>query len=203
MAPTPQPFTLNIPESDIEDLRARLALTRFPDQAPEPLWTYGSDVGFMRDLLTYWRERFDWRAQEAWLNDFPQYRVLVDDIDLHFLHVPGEGPAPMPLLLSHGWPGSVMEFLDIIPRLTHPSRYGGDPADAVTVIAPSLPGYALSFAPGQRRLGAEPIARIFATLMTDVLGYENSLHRVATGELSSRPGSPTIIRIGWSAFTST
>ena len=171
MAATPTPFTLSVPEAALEDLRARLARTRLPDQAPEPAWTYGTDVGWLADLLAYWRQGFDWRAQEAALNAFPQFKVPLAGIELHYLHVPGEGPAPMPLLLSHGWPGSVFEFLDLIPRLTQPSRFGGDPADAFTVVAPSLPGYGLSFTPGQPRFGLEAMADCFATLMTEVLGY--------------------------------
>ena len=168
----PELFVLDIPEDDIKELRSRLALTRFPDQAPEGPWAYGTDVGFMQNLINYWREAFDWRGEEARLNALPQYKVNLDGINLHYLHVPGNGPAPMPLLLSHGWPGSVFEFLQIIPRLTDPSRFGGDPADAVTVIAPSLPGYGLSFRPGQARFGVEEIARTFSALMTDVLGFE-------------------------------
>ena len=120
---------------------------------------------------TYWRDGFDWRAQEARLNAFPQHKVPLHGIDLHFLHVPGKGPAPMPLLLLHGWPGSVFEFLEIIPRLTDPARFGGDPADAFTVVAPSLPGFGLSFAPGQQRFSAEQMADCVAELMTGVLGY--------------------------------
>jgi microsomal epoxide hydrolase len=165
------PFTLHIPDAELAELHERLARTRLPDQAPEPPWTYGTDVTYLRDLLAHWREGFDWRAQEAALNAFPQFKVPLHGIEVHFLHVPGEGPAPTPLLLSHGWPGSVFEFLDLIPRLTHPSRFGGDPADAFTVVAPSLPGYGLSFAPGQRRFGLPEIADCFATLMTEVLGY--------------------------------
>jgi pimeloyl-ACP methyl ester carboxylesterase len=168
---TPQPFTLHVADAAIADLRERLARTRFPDQAPGAPWAYGTDVAWMRELVAYWRERFDWRAEEARLNEFPQYRVPLHGIDLHFLHVPGKGPDPCPLLLSHGWPGSVFEFLEIIPRLTDPARFGGDPADAFTVIAPSLPGYGLSFAPGQKRFGVEEIADCFAALMTEVLGY--------------------------------
>ena len=163
--------TLNIPEPAIADLRERLARTRLPDQAPGPAWAYGTDLEYMRQLLEYWQTGFDWRAQEARLNVFPQCRTALSDIDLHFLHVPGRGPAPYPLLLLHGWPGSVFEFLDIIPRLTDPARFGGDPADAFTVVAPSLPGYGLSFKPGQRRFGVEDIADCVATLMSDTLGY--------------------------------
>jgi pimeloyl-ACP methyl ester carboxylesterase len=168
---TPQPFTLHIADTAIADLRERLARTRFPDEAPGAPWAYGTDVAWMKALVADWRERFDWRAQEARLNQFPQYRVPLHGIELHFLHVPGQGPDPCPLLLSHGWPGSVFEFLEIIRRLTDPARFGGDPADAFTVIAPSLPGYGLSFAQGQKRFGVEEISDAFAALMTDVLGY--------------------------------
>jgi microsomal epoxide hydrolase len=167
----PTAFTLQVPDAALDDLRARLARTRLPDQAPEPAWTYGTDVGYLGGLLQHWQHGFDWRAQEAKLNAFPQFRVPLHGIDLQFLHVPGEGPAPMPLLLSHGWPGSVFEFLDLIPRLTQPSHFGGDPADAFTVVAPSLPGYGLSFTPGQPRFGIEAIADCLADLMTEVLGY--------------------------------
>jgi pimeloyl-ACP methyl ester carboxylesterase len=168
---TPQPFTLHVADAALADLRERLARTRFPDQGPGEPWIYGTDVGWMEGLIAYWRERFDWRVEEARLNRFPQYRAPLHGIDLHFLHVPGAGPDPCPLLLSHGWPGSVFEFLEIIPRLTDPARFGGDPADAFTVVAPSLPGYGLSFAPRQKRFGVEEIADCFAALMTEVLGY--------------------------------
>jgi Epoxide hydrolase N terminus len=165
----PVPFSLHVPDAAIADLRERLARTRFPDQAGEP-WAYGTDVAYMQELVRYWQSGFDWRAAEAKLNALPQYRLPLHGIELHFLHVPGKGPDPCPLLLSHGWPGSVLEFLEIIPRLTDPARFGGDPADAFTVVAPSLPGYGLSFAPGQKRFGVEAIADCFAELMA-ALGY--------------------------------
>ena len=171
MSRSPEAFTLYVPDDAIADLRDRLARTRFPDQAPGPPWAYGTDVAYMRELVDYWRGGFDWRAQEARLNALPQYRVPLHGIDVHFLHVPGNGPDPCPLLLAHGWPGSVFEFLDLIPRLADPARFGGDPADAFTVVAPSLPGYGLSFVPGQPRFGVEAIADCLAELMTDVLGY--------------------------------
>ncbi|WP_417627647.1 epoxide hydrolase family protein [Pararhodobacter aggregans] len=168
---TPAPFTLQIPEAEILDLKARLARTRFPDQAPGAGWTYGTDLAFMTRAMAHWRERYDWRATEAALNALPNYRMAIDGLDLHFLHVPGKGPDPLPLLLSHGWPGSVLEFLDLIPRLTDPAAFGGDPADAVTLVVPSLPGYTLSFAPNGPRYGIEEISTLFLTLMT-ALGYE-------------------------------
>jgi pimeloyl-ACP methyl ester carboxylesterase len=170
MSRQPERFTLHVADAAIADLRERLARTRFPDQAPGAPWAYGSDVAYMRELVGYWQGDFDWRAEEARLNHFPQYKVPLHGIAVHFLHVPGKGPDPMPLLLAHGWPGSVFEFLELIPRLTDPARFGGDPADAFTVVAPSLPGYGLSFAPGQPRFAVEAIADCLAELMT-VLGY--------------------------------
>ena len=171
MATAAQPFRLRIPDSAIDDLHQRLDHTRFPDQAPGEPWAYGADVAYLKQLVEHWRRRFDWRAQEARLNAFAQFKLPLHGIDLHFLHVVGKGPKPYPLLLSHGWPGSVFEFLDIIPRLTDPARFGGDPADAFTVVAPSLPGYGLSFTAGQQRFSLEMIADCFADLMTGALGY--------------------------------
>jgi microsomal epoxide hydrolase len=171
MAAQPEAFSLSVPEQAIADLRERLGRIRFPDQAPGAPWLYGTDLGYMRQLVEYWRSAFDWRAEEARLNAFPQYKVPLRGIDLHFLHVPGQGPAPCPLLLLHGWPGSVFEFLELIPRLTDPARFGGDAADAFTVVAPSLPGYGLSFNPGQPRFGIAAIADCVVELMHDALGY--------------------------------
>jgi pimeloyl-ACP methyl ester carboxylesterase len=168
----PQTFTLRIPDAAIADLRTRLGLTRFPDAAPGEPWAYGSSVDYVRDLVAYWKDVFDWRAQEAALNVFPQFKVPLHDIDLHYLHVPGVGPNPYPLLLMHGWPGSIFEFLDIIPRLTDPARFSGDPRDAFTVIAPSLPGYGLSFRHGQKRFTLPDIADCLHNLMTEVLGFK-------------------------------
>jgi microsomal epoxide hydrolase len=168
----PVPFTLQIPDADIADLRDRLARTRFPDAAAGEAWAYGTEVDYLRELTEYWRTTFDWRAEEAALNAFPQFRVGLEDVDLHYLHLRGVGPDPMPLLLLHGWPGSVFEFLDIIPRLTDPARFGGDARDAFTVVAPSLPGYGLSFQPGMKRFGVPEMADCVAALMTDVLGYK-------------------------------
>jgi pimeloyl-ACP methyl ester carboxylesterase len=162
--------TLRISDAAIADLRERLGAPAFPTRRrARP--GHGADLEYTRQLVEYWRNGFDWRAQEARLNAFPQYTTELFDIGLHFLHVPGRGPAPTPLLLLHGWPGSVFEFLDVIPRLTDPARFGGDPADAFTVVAPSLPGYGLSFKPGQRRVGIEEIADCVAELMVDRLGY--------------------------------
>ena len=167
----PRPFTLHVPDEAIADLRERLARTRLPDQAPGVPWAYGTDLGYLGTLIEHWRTDFDWRRAERELNAFPQFKVALHDLEIHYLQVPGRGPDPKPLLLMHGWPGSVFEFLDIIPRLTDPERFGGRAEDAFTVVAPSLPGYGLSFTPGQRRLGIAGIADCLADLMTEVLGH--------------------------------
>ena len=146
-APSPEPFRLAVPEEVLSDLRARLERTRWPDEIAGSDWRYGSNLAYVQALVEHWRDGFDWRAQEDELNAFDQYRVPLGEVDLHFLHQPGVGPDPTPLLLVHGWPGSVWEFHDLIPRLTDPARFGGDPADAFTVVAPSLPGYTLSYRP--------------------------------------------------------
>jgi pimeloyl-ACP methyl ester carboxylesterase len=170
-APRPEPFALHVPDEAIADLRERLRRTRFPDEAPgAEAWAYGTDLAYLRGLVGYWADGFNWRAQEARLNAVPQLKVPLHGIDLHYLHAPGAGPAPLPLLLLHGWPGSVLEFLVLIPRLTDPARFGGDPADAFTVVAPSLPGFGLSFSPGQPRFSVEAMADCVADLMA-ALGH--------------------------------
>jgi len=170
MAASPEPFVIAVPETLLNDLRQRLALTRWPDEITGSGWHYGANLAYVKELVHYWQHQYDWRAQEHLLNGFPQYRVQLEDIALHYIHQPGVGPAPMPLLLSHGWPGSIYEFVHIIGPLTDPARYGGDPRDAFTVVAPSLPGYGFSHVPNQRRLSIEEIAALFQRLMTEVLG---------------------------------
>ena len=157
----PIPFRLKVDDAALEDLRARLARTRWPDEPPLPPWSTGTSLEYMKELVAYWRQDFDWRAAEARLNAFPQFKVRLHGIDLHYLHVPGRRADALPLLLSHGWPGSVFEFLRLIPLLQ----------EHFTVVAPSLPGYGLSFAPGQPRFGVQDMAEAFHELMTRVLGY--------------------------------
>jgi pimeloyl-ACP methyl ester carboxylesterase len=158
----PAPFSLAVPDAAIADLRERLARTRFPDEPPLEPWSTGTSLAYLKELINYWNSSFDWRAWEQKLNSFRNYKATVGGVDLHFIHEPGRGPKPIPLLLSHGWPGSVFEFHKLIPLLT----------ERFTVVAPSLPGYGLSFTPGQKRLGAPEIADVFAELMTGVLGYK-------------------------------
>jgi microsomal epoxide hydrolase len=161
MSKNAKPFSLHVSNEDLADLRARLARTRWPDEPPLEEWTAGTSVRYLRELVGYWIETFDWRAAEARLNAFPQFKARVAGIDLHFLHVPGRRKDAMPLLLSHGWPGSVFEFLRLLPLLR----------ENFTVVAPSLPGYGLSFAPGQKRFGSEDMAEALHELMTGELGY--------------------------------
>ena len=121
MSKVPQAFRLHIPDAAIADLRERLGGTRWPDEPPLPAWSTGTSLPYLKDLVAYWRDGFDWRAAEAKLNAFAQFTVPVKGVDLHFIHAPGKRPGAMPLLLSHGWPGSVFEFLRIIPLLDRKS----------------------------------------------------------------------------------
>jgi len=172
MAANPTPFSLRVGDDVLADLKARLARARWPDEVPDAGWNCGTDLAYLKSLVEYWRDGYDWRKHEAKFNGFTQYKVKLAGIDVHFIREEGRGPKPLPLLISHGWPGSVHEFHKILPMLTDPARFGGDPADAFTVVAPSLPGYTFSFAPNQPRFSVEQIADVFAELMTGVLGYK-------------------------------
>ncbi|MGH7246790.1 MAG: epoxide hydrolase family protein, partial [Pseudomonadota bacterium] len=172
MSNSVEPFKVAVPDEVLADLRTRLDRTRFPDEVPGTGWEYGSNLAYMREVVDYWRTRYDWRAHEARINRFAQYRANVDGLGIHFIHEPGRGPNPKPLLLIHGWPGSICEFMDIIPMLTDPAAHGGDAKDSFTVIAPSLPGYGFSDHPRERAMNIQAIAEIFFRLMTDVLGFK-------------------------------
>jgi microsomal epoxide hydrolase len=185
--PAPQHFRLHVPEAVLRDLDERLARVRWPETPPLVPWSTGTSVAYMQELAAYWRTRFDWRAQEARLNGFRQFKVPIAGIDLHFIHEQGKGPSPMPLLLSHGWPGSVVEFTRILPMLTDPGRFGGDPSDSFTVVAPSLPGYTLSFAPGQPRFGAVEIADALPS--SGRSGNDNIMHNTTPARPSIEPES--------------
>jgi pimeloyl-ACP methyl ester carboxylesterase len=167
----PKPFMIAVEDAILADLKRRLDATRWPDEIPGSNWAFGTDLQHLKNLVEYWRSGYDWRREEVALNRFHHFRVPISGIDLHFIHEPGEGRAPLPLLLNHGWPGSVVEFHQLIPRLTHPSRFGGDAKDAFTVVVPSMPGHGFSFRENQARFGLREIADVFAQLMTEVLGY--------------------------------
>src|SRR5262249_23166954 len=134
-----RPFSLHVPDSALADLRERLARTRFPDEPPLAVWSTGTSLDYMRELVTHWRGSFGWRAHEARINRFRQFKLALHGIELHFIHEPARTAKAMPLLISHGWPGSIVEFLELIPLLT----------ERFAVVAPSIPGYTLSFTPGQ------------------------------------------------------
>jgi pimeloyl-ACP methyl ester carboxylesterase len=165
------PFRVDVPPADLADLRARLAKTRWPDQPADAGWRLGAPVDYVRELAEHWRTSFDWRAQEERINGFPQFLTEIDGTTVHFLHVVSPEPDATPVLLTHGWPGSIVEFLDVIGPLSDPRAYGGDPADALTVVVPSIPGYGFSGPTPSPDWGPDRIARAFASLMTR-LGYE-------------------------------
>lgn len=163
-------FKINIPDEQIDDLKRRLRATRLPSSLDADQWDDGASLAFMRRMTEYWLNRFDWRTQEARLNRLPQYLAQVDGFDLHFVHQPGKGPAPIPLVLTHGWPGSFIEMEHIIPRLADPAAHGGDPADAFHVVVPSLPGFGFSAPPTIPGVDAYRVAELWIKLMHG-LGY--------------------------------
>lgn len=163
------PFTINIPQAELDDLADRLARTRWPDEIEGAGWDYGTNRAYLQELVGYWRTEFDWRAQERALNRLHHYRADVEGLGIHFIHERGKGPNPFPLIITHGWPSTFVEMLKIIPKLTDPASYGGDPADAFDVVVPSLPGYGFSDHVTQR--GSWRAHERWAALMRG-LGYE-------------------------------
>ncbi|CAI8021171.1 Putative epoxide hydrolase [Geodia barretti] len=166
------PFQVHIPDSVLDDLRERLARTRWPDEIPGSDWGYGSNLAYVKELVEYWRTTFDWRKQEEFLNSFDHFRTNVDGLGIHFIQAKGKGPNPLPLVITHGWPSTFFEMLKVIPRLTDPAAYGGDPADSFDVVVPSMPGYGFSDAAQEPGMNTARIADLWAKLMTENLGYQ-------------------------------
>jgi epoxide hydrolase len=166
-----RPYHISVPQADLDDLRDRLARTRWAPDLPGTGWQRGVPTEYLRELAGYWATKFDWRAQEAALNAYPQFITTIDGADLHFLHVRSAEPGATPLMLLHGWPGSVVEFLDMIGPLTDPAGYGGDPADAFHLVIPSLPGYGFSGPLTETGWTDGRTAAALAGLM-DRLGYD-------------------------------
>jgi pimeloyl-ACP methyl ester carboxylesterase len=166
-----QPFTIHVDEDVLVDLKQRLARTRWPDELPDSGWDYGTNRAYLQKLVRYWREEFDWRAQERLLNTFPQFQTEIEGVTLHFQHIKGQGERPLPLIMSHGWPGSFFEMYKVIGPLTDPARFGADPADAFDLVVPSLPGYGFSGPTRTRGMTTARMAELFAQLMRE-LGYE-------------------------------
>lgn len=166
-----QPFTINIPQASLDDLRDRLARTRWPDELPGVGWSYGVSLGYLKELAEYWRTAYDWRTWEARLNALPQFTTEIDGENIHFLHVRSPEPDALPLILTHGWPGSVAEFLDVIGPLSNPRAHGGDPADAFHLVIPSIPGFGFSGPTHATGWTTDRIAQAWAELMRR-LGYQ-------------------------------
>ncbi|MEV6525927.1 epoxide hydrolase family protein [Longispora sp. NPDC051575] len=165
------PFKIAIDEAKLVDLRERLAATHWPAQLPGAAWAKGAPTSYLRELAEYWRTSYDWREHEALLNSYPQFTTDVDGVTLHFLHVRSPEPDALPLVLAHGWPGSIIEFLDVIGPLTDPRNHGGDPADAFHLVIPCLPGFGFSSAPTEPGWDSRRMAGAIAEVMTR-LGYD-------------------------------
>src|SRR5262245_14894436 len=164
-------FRIDVPQADLDDLHRRLDATRFPDEIPGFGWRRGVPLDYVNKLVGYWRHTFDWRAQEARLNELPQFTTEIDGQRVHFMHVRSPEPDAVPLLLAHGWPGSIVEFRDIIGPLTDPKAHGAAAAPAFHVVAPSIPGFGFSGPTSEAGWGTDRVARAWLTLM-DRLGYE-------------------------------
>jgi epoxide hydrolase len=166
-----RPFKIDVPQGDLDDLRDRLKRTRWPDELPGVDWDYGVPFEYLHDLAEYWRTSYDWRAQETRLNALPQFTTTIDGQRIHFLHVRSPESEALPLVLTHGWPGSVAEFLDVIGPLTDPRSHGGDPADAFDLVIPALPGFGFSGPTHERGWNIARTARAWAELVHR-LGFE-------------------------------
>jgi pimeloyl-ACP methyl ester carboxylesterase len=165
-----EPFSIPFSQPAVDDLRDRLRRTRWPDEILGANWDYGVDLKFLEQICEYWRDRFDWRAQVERFSTFHHYRYSSESIGVHFIHERGKGPAPIPLILTHGWPGSFLEMMRIIPLLSDPASYGGSSSDAFDVVIPSLPGYGFSDRPARPGMNVFRIAELWTGLM-DELGY--------------------------------
>jgi pimeloyl-ACP methyl ester carboxylesterase len=168
---TIEEFRIDIPQAELDDLRDRLGRTRWPDQLPGVGWDYGIALDDVRELAEYWRTGYDWRVHERRLNSFPQFTTEIDGQMVHFLHVRSASPGAMPLIMTHGWPGSVVEFMEIIGPLTDPGAHGGDPGDAFHMVVPSIPGFGFSGPTWERGWNVTRVARAWDSLMGR-LGYQ-------------------------------
>ncbi|HET7579239.1 MAG TPA: epoxide hydrolase [Bacillales bacterium] len=181
-----RPFQIEVPQADLDDLNERLARTRWPDELPCAGWDYGVPLGYLKKLAEHWRTSYNWRKYESWLNGFPQFTTIIDGTNIHFFHVRSHEPTALPLLLIHGWPGSIMEFTQLIEPLTNPRAYGGDPKDAFHLVIPSIPGFGFSGPTRDSGWDINRISRAFSVLMGR-LGYESyGAHGGDAGAMISR-----------------
>ncbi|WP_197701316.1 epoxide hydrolase family protein [Micromonospora coriariae] len=165
------PFHLAVPHSDLDDLRERLDRTRWPDELPGVGWAYGVPRDYLKELVRYWRQEYDWRVAEARLNQWPQFTTTIDGANIHFAHLRSPEPGATPLPMTHGWPGSIVEFAEVVGPLTDPRAHGGDPADAFHLVLPSIPGFTLSGPTTETGWEFKRVAAAFVVLMRR-LGYE-------------------------------
>jgi pimeloyl-ACP methyl ester carboxylesterase len=165
------PFRIEVPDAELDDLRDRLRRTRWPEREPVEDWSQGVPLGYLQQLCAYWADEYDWRTTEARLNALPQFRIEIDGLGIHFLHARSPHADALPLVLTHGWPGSIVEFLEVIGPLADPPAHDGDASDAFHVVCPSLPGYGFSDKPAQTGWGIERIAAAWTRVMAS-LGYE-------------------------------
>ncbi len=147
-----KPFTVHVSDEILSDLRQRLDRTRWPDELPGTEWEYGSKLAYVKELVDYWRHGFDWRTQERAINQFAHFKTDVDGLDIHFIREKGKGPNPLPLVVTHGWPGSFFEMTKILPLLTDPAGHGGEPGDSFDVVVASMPGYGARYTVGGNRV---------------------------------------------------
>ena len=168
---TVKPFKIDVPDLVLDDLNVRLERTRWPDELPGTGWDYGSNLDYIKELVEYWRTKFDWRAQEKLINSFSHFKTEIDGLGIHFIHEKGKGTNPMPLVVTHGWPGTFFEMHKIIPLLSDPASHGGDQADAFDVVVPSMPGYGFSDHTTERGLDVLSVGDLWAKLMSDNLRY--------------------------------
>ncbi|MFE4709290.1 epoxide hydrolase family protein [Paenibacillus sp. NPDC056722] len=166
-----KPFHIQVSDDILNDLQYRLQHVRLPDQVEDSGWERGTDLVFLKSLLSYWRDHYDWRAQESKLNRFAQFHCDIDGIEVHFVHERGKGPNPMPIILTHGWPDSYLRYEKIIPLLTDPASHEGNPEDSFDVIVPSLPGFGFSSRPTKPGFNNYSVSQLWAKLMTQELGY--------------------------------
>jgi pimeloyl-ACP methyl ester carboxylesterase len=178
-----RPFRVAVPKQTLDRILTRVREARWPDRL-DGTWQYGANYDYLKELAAYWTTRYNWRKAEERLNSFPQFIARVEDFDIHFFHVKGKGPRPAPIVITHGWPGSVVEFLDAIGPLTDPARFGGSPDDAFDVVIPSLPGFGFSSKPKGKPVGPVTVARLWHKLMTEVAGY--SRYGAQGGDWGSR-----------------
>src|SRR5947207_9781444 len=160
-----QAFTIHLAQSALDELQERLGRTRWPDEVEGAGWDYGTNLGYLKGLVAYWQNGFDWRAQEAALNQFAHFKTEIDGLGIHFIHERGKGPNPLPIILTHGWPDSFYRMHKIIPMLTDPESFGGNAADSFDVIVPSLPGFGFSDPVRKPGRTVKQTAELWASLM--------------------------------------